>query len=280
MKSPTRETSDSGIQINQVKELVAPVIVVTQEINDSSTADSHRIQSDPVMDLLQYESSDSESVKIWEEISDSDPLEVLESLTSFEDAPEDVPQSSSPEVTTNTIAEVQDLEKLPEDSSVCQSMTFSTLPTSQEEYPKKISLETLSEAIVCDDKENVTYQSTDKAIYIKGPIVENWQVASQKEGIETDQSRSEGGTGEQKVNDGEIEHEQSVEMVDEKVENAKVIDNTTGSEKEEPASSQPTEMQKDNNTEQSLDSVAAIRDLVTEVTEVEITINPCPANAE
>uniref|UniRef100_A0A8C6SM45 PH domain-containing protein n=1 Tax=Neogobius melanostomus TaxID=47308 RepID=A0A8C6SM45_9GOBI len=197
-----------------LKEIAAPVIVVTQEINDSSTADTLEIQSKPVMDLLQYESSDSESVKIWEEISDSDPLEVLESLTSLEDALEDVPQNSSPEMTTNPV--VQELEKLPEDSNICQSIASSESPTSQE-YPMKISLETLSEAIVCDATENVMHQSTDKAIYLKGPVMENWQFESRKEVIKTDHSLPEDGTvilnTEEKVSEREIVDEEKMERV-------------------------------------------------------------------
>uniref|UniRef100_A0A8C6SJM5 Niban 1/2/3 domain-containing protein n=1 Tax=Neogobius melanostomus TaxID=47308 RepID=A0A8C6SJM5_9GOBI len=213
-KSPICEANNSSITVNQVKEIAAPVIVVTQEINDSSTADTLEIQSKPVMDLLQYESSDSESVKIWEEISDSDPLEVLESLTSLEDALEDVPQNSSPEMTTNPV--VQELEKLPEDSNICQSIASSESPTSQE-YPMKISLETLSEAIVCDATENVMHQSTDKAIYLKGPVMENWQFESRKEVIKTDHSLPEDGTvilnTEEKVSEREIVDEEKMERV-------------------------------------------------------------------
>ncbi|KAK7945371.1 hypothetical protein WMY93_001099 [Mugilogobius chulae] len=112
------------------------------------------------MDLLQYESSDSESVKIWDENYDSDPLEVLESLTSFEDALDEVPQNNSPENTANS--ELEDLEKLAEESEACQIESTSETPTSQIEEPMKISLETLSEAITCDEEGLVSFQPIEQ----------------------------------------------------------------------------------------------------------------------
>ncbi|KAJ0059221.1 hypothetical protein NL108_009581 [Boleophthalmus pectinirostris] len=82
--------SDKNPTVEPEREIVPPVIVVTEDTNETP--------SDPVMDLLKYESSDSESVKMWEENSDNDPLEVLESLTSFEDALDEVPQNDTPEI--------------------------------------------------------------------------------------------------------------------------------------------------------------------------------------
>ncbi|XP_033839009.1 protein Niban 1-like isoform X2 [Periophthalmus magnuspinnatus] len=265
-------TLDNNPTVELGKEIVPPVIVVTPEINE--------IPSDPVMDLLRYESSDSESVKIWEENSDSDPLEVLESLTSLDDQDE-VLKNNLPEIKTNS--ELEDLEKLPDDSDGSPSLRTMESPNSQEELPMKMSLETLSEAIVCDATEKLQQQSTDKAVYIKGSLMENWK-SEKEEKINNDHSppvdsAMESKT-EQEVNEGvdAPDMDKNYENLD-KEEMPEDVNNNTNTE-EGLVSSQPIEMQEENCAAQPVDSVAAIRDLVIEVTEVEMMLSPCPDNTE
>ncbi|XP_072297872.1 protein Niban 1-like [Eucyclogobius newberryi] len=269
------QTSDKNPNVEGAKDITPPVTVVTQEITENPKAET---PSNPGTDLLKYESSDSESVKIWDENYDSDPLEVLESLTSLEDALDEAPQNDSPENEANSKSE--DFEKLPDDSDVCQFLPTAESPNSQVERPVKISLEMLSEAIMCDGTENLTQQSTDKAVYLKGSVMENWQCEREEEinevgGVDSNTERAE--------SEAEKADELDIEKIDENLdmpENAEDVNNNNTNTEEGLVSSQPIAQQEENCTEQLLDSVAAIRDLVIEVTEVEMTISPCPANTE
>lgn len=287
----TNNGTSSDFSITQTNKTDPPVIVVSQTDECATAETSCEEKVKPVIDLLGYESSDSEPLEICDAQSDSDPLEVLESLTNLEDVPDECVQSSPPE--TPATSDLTSLESLPKESPVVEPLPPSQPPTPQTENPIKISLETLTEAIVCDALEDVIQeraiqQPTDRAVYLTGPIKVNWEVENQKEAakIENDHSppaesavASNTESGEEEVIVKQREPEEKMqEKVEEQEKFTEDVSSSNNCETEELQSPEPIESQTETSTELPLDSVAAIRDLVIEVTEVELTITPSPDN--
>uniref|UniRef100_A0A3Q2NP75 Protein Niban n=1 Tax=Fundulus heteroclitus TaxID=8078 RepID=A0A3Q2NP75_FUNHE len=189
--------------------------------------------------------------------------------------------------------------------------------------PLKISLGSLSEAIVPCSTEPTVQQITDRAVYLTGQIKDDWEVeraketekqrkASENEEKEARDEETDGGqqegvaqtggdpvsepcasvaaaesapvstpklTGNEEGPDddqraGEIQEDAVVEAAEEGEHAEEKEDNDQKGE--DPQSFQPTESQPETDPDpQLLDSVSIIRDLVTEIIEVETIIEPC-----
>ncbi|XP_035489511.2 protein Niban 1 [Scophthalmus maximus] len=148
------------------------------------------------------------------------------------------------------------------------------------ESPTKISLESLNQAIGCDATAPYVMQTmaqgtTDRAVYLTGEIKASWEVERSKE--EKQREAEAGEKAEGRVDD----EEKGIELEDRKDEQQEAEVDGEGKEEEEveeelPQSTQPMESQTEGSAGLHLDSVAIIRDLVTEVIEVETVVSPCP----
>lgn len=104
-------------------------------------------------------------------------------------------------------------------------------------------------------------QITDRAVYLTGELKDNWEKERVKEESAKEAIEEKDGEKE-KEGDKKDEEEENKEMLDEEV----------------PNHIQIAELQPEGSTEPPQDSVALIRGLVTEITEVEVLISPCPNN--
>ncbi|XP_023126496.2 protein Niban 1-like [Amphiprion ocellaris] len=188
-------------------------------------------------------------------------------------------------------------------------------PPPATESELKISLRSLSEAIGCSSTEESVNQTkprqtTDRAVYLRGQIKDNWEMerlkeAGEKEGNEITKEEKEevmedgGGaqvnedcssTGppaesattsttecEETLNEEETSGEVKLETRKEDEEKG---DQEEKVKEDVLQSRQPIESQPEKAAELPLDSVAAIRELVFEVIEVETIVTPCPAATE
>ncbi|RVE62013.1 hypothetical protein OJAV_G00173310 [Oryzias javanicus] len=218
-------------------------------------------------------------------------------------------QSELPEMPENPpTPELLNSDQVPEEASDIQSP--SPPHSSGTDSPTKISLGSLSEAITPSSTKSEVQQvqqTTDRAVYLTGQIKDNWELEKRKgeEENETIKERKEVETDEGKVDltgDAAQTAELTVASNTEPTEIEEIPsedtkrkvkkeneENTAEEEDEEEAkdetmaskSSPPEEPQSESPVEQPLDSVAIIRELVTEITEVETVITPsAPAGEE
>lgn len=146
--------------------------------------------------------------------------------------------------------------------------------------PTKISLESLNRAIVCNGTEDsvtemTAHGMTDRAVYLTGQIKESWDLERLKEEKQAE-AETTAESGERK--DDEQEASENEKQTEDE-ENIKNEGCHTGNEEEEEKllqTPEPVESQAEYSPQPSQDSVAIIRELVTEVTEVEIDVTPCP----
>ncbi|KAF7222819.1 protein Niban 1 [Nothobranchius furzeri] len=162
------------------------------------------------------------------------------------------------------------------------------------EGPKKITLCCLSDAIAPSSAEPAVMQTpiqqpTDRAVYLTGQIKDNWEMekareekrneAAEKEMTEeerdgeaqTDESINETGGG----MNGEVQKEGQVEAATEE-DKSEEKENKYPEKREDLQGPKPDASEPESNPEAPVDSVGIIRDLVTEVTEVEEIITPKP----
>ncbi|XP_058506458.1 protein Niban 1-like [Solea solea] len=160
---------------------------------------------------------------------------------------------------------------------------FCPSPPSDTDSMTKMGLESVSEKISCDTTatQMMAQRMTDRAVYLTGQIRNSWEAERVKE--ET-----------QKETEAEDAAGRRVAYQEKDSEAEKTTDDVGGAEeqKEEPMGKaqeeeeeveeqlvqnpQLMESQSESSAELPLDSVAMIRDLVTEITEVEIIVRPCP----
>ncbi|KAG7525406.1 hypothetical protein JOB18_026479 [Solea senegalensis] len=158
---------------------------------------------------------------------------------------------------------------------------FCPSPPSDTDSLTKMGLESLNEKISCDTTatQMMAQRMTDRAVYLTGQIRNSWEAERLKEETrkETEAEDAAGRRVAYQEKDSEAE---------------RTTDNVGGAEeqKEEPTGKaqeeeveeqlvqnpQLMESQSESSAELPLDSVAMIRDLVTEITEVEIMVRPCP----
>lgn len=290
------DKSDPSATSDQNTVLPSPVIVVTQQLDESTLKEapcfnetSEEVQlgaeKSSAMDSATAESCSSDTPDSDAAVTQkpgtpepptvpepTNPIPVSSISTSSSpqstDVPVDCAQYETPKTTTsNQISE--------EDTSSQPSCPSPSLPPCTD-VPVKISLGSLSEVFGCSSTapSNVQ-QTTDRAVYMTGEIKDNWEVERVKE--EKEKEAAEEKTEEDEEKGSGLEKKNSEEEAKE---------NGDNEEKEEKVkeevlhSSEPTEPQSEGSAEPPLGSVALIRDLVTEITEVEVVVSPCPSSSD
>ncbi|KAM6918244.1 protein Niban 1-like [Xenentodon cancila] len=228
---------------------LSPVIVVTQQFEDCScneaqhlkeTSEEAKINSDATS--IETDSGAAESsisdVSVTHDApdpqadqgstssdsTDTSPL-VLSQATDVQSGCSQSDLSTAPE-TTPSAPDLLTFDQMPEEASSIQPPSPSHSPGA--DSPMKVSLGSLSEAVTpCSmdpEKQMLVQQITDRAVYLKGQIKDNWEVermeekekeAPKKEGNEkTMEGKKEDGdeeqvvgedqTGEKRINEGWI----------------------------------------------------------------------------
>nr|XP_046263698.1 protein Niban 1-like [Scatophagus argus] len=348
----------SGTQnCEQSEVLLSPVIVITQQCDESSTKetscfeDTQEVQLENIAPLTTTESSNSPDSDAEHEVGTPDAPATREPTNPIQDSsdssvvtlsssqPTDVPaehthsdQSAVPENSVTPAPSNSDQNT--EDATPVQDLCNSSPHSPCTDSPMKISLALLSEAVGCNSTapavvQATAQQTTDRAVYLTGEMKDNWELERIKEekpkevyeGVKEGKEETETGEGKEE----KIEEETKDESVDESCQfsepptesatswqrESEERDNDEGEvseletekrneerkdaegrgddaeeggkkEKEEEEvfqSLQPMESQPKCAAELPLDSVAIIRELVTEITEVETVMYPCPSSS-
>ncbi|KAK2895753.1 protein Niban 1-like [Channa argus] len=256
--------------------LLSPVIVVTQQLDETSCFNetSKEVELRTETSVTDSTSSDTDSA-VTNEVRAPDPITIPETTDPIPDSPDtsmstlSSPQSTSvsDESTTSAIPEKSD--QISEDASSIQvSSPSPTLPPCADS-PIKICLVSLSE-IDCDSTPPSVEQTTDRAVYLTGEIKDNWEVEmviKEKEGAE---ERSEGSEADEEKGSGleKRKEEEEAEV------NGDQGQTEEKEDKEEEVLQSPQPLEAEHSAEQPMDGVALIRDLVTEIIEVETAISP------
>ncbi|XP_026169956.1 protein Niban 1-like [Mastacembelus armatus] len=266
--------SDSSTT-DQSTVLQSPVIVVTQQFETEETpcfSENHEeaqlVPEIPLMDSTTTESSSPATPDSDAAVEGApDPPGIPETTKPIPDAP-DPPNEDPPSLLQSTDGPAEcaqsDQSAMPETSDQISEEASSIQPCCPSpsqppctDSPVKISLGSLSEAIGSNSNDPSVEQTTDRAVYLTGEIKDHCEVERVKEEKQKDAEEM----SEVKVDDEEkSKDEQQVEDTGEK------------DHKEEKVEEVVTQ---ESSAEQLLDSVAVIRELVTETTEVEILFSPC-----
>ncbi|KAM4556778.1 protein Niban 1-like [Fundulus diaphanus] len=322
----------------------SPVIVVTQQpdehetkvgqcLGETSEEDKGRSEAGAAAtDTTAVQSSNMEAAVTQE-------VEKTDSGPAVQDSPDPGPsvliqtaestpsgESASPE--NQVTPELSTSEQASDHASAetCSVQPPSPPQSPSTDSPLKISLGSLSEAIVPCSTEPAVQQITDRAVYLTGQIKDNWEVervieekqrkASENEENEARDEETDGGqqegvaqtggdsvcepcasvaaaaesapvstpklTGNEEGPDddqraGEIQEDAAVEAAEEGGNAEEKEDNDQKGE--DPQSFQPTESQPETDPDPQLDGVSIIRDLVTEIIEVETIIEPCESTS-
>lgn len=284
------------------------------DLSSSQSSDHSKVPLSPVIVVTrQSDVPPTEEASPSEEIHEdlrpgTDTPSTTDSVSSESGTPDasTVPESAnptpgSPEPSTCTLSSPQSTDVAAKCAQSDQSATHENPATSDQisedaltvqpscpspplqpctESPTKISLESLNQAIGCDATAPYVMQTmaqgtTDRAVYLTGEIKASWEVERSKE--EKQREAEAGEKAEGRVDD----EEKGIELEDRKDEQQEAEVDGEGKEEEEveeelPQSTQPMESQTEGSAGLHLDSVAIIRDLVTEVIEVETVVSPCP----
>lgn len=291
--------SDPSTTSDQKGVLLSPVIVVTQQPDESVIEDTSCVNETTKEVQLEAEKpSTTDSATTESPTSgtpDSDAAVTHETgtpdLPSIPEPTNSIPESPNP--STSTLSSLQSIdvpaESAPETSATSEQISedgSSSLPCCSSpsippctDGPVKLSLGSLSEAIgsssTASSVEQVnTQQPTDRAVYLTGEIKDNWEVERAKEEKEKEaaQEKSEGRVEEEEEG-GELEKRNDEEEAEENGEHEEQV------EEEVLQTSQLKEPQPEDCVELPVDSVALIRELVTEVSEVKLVVSPCPNSA-
>nr|XP_019968880.1 PREDICTED: protein Niban-like [Paralichthys olivaceus] len=286
------ESDPSSIQRSDLSTLpLSPMIVVTQQFDEPSDEEvSHpeEIHQDlqpgtdaPSMVDSTTADSGTPDHSIIPEATNPTPDSPESSVSSLQST--DVPAECAQSDQSATLESSASSDQTPEDALVTQPCCPSPPQPFSTDSPTIISLETLNEAISCNaDAPSVTMeqQTTDRAVYLTGDIKDSWEEErvreeKQKE-AEEEEEKTEGRVGDEdkgseleKIDEGDAEERE--ESTGNTVQEQEV-------EEEPRQSPQPMELQAESSAEPPLDSVALIRELVTEITEVETVVSPCPNN--
>lgn len=352
--------SDPGTTENseQSTVLLPPVIVVTQQFDESSTKEPCSFEETQEKVQLGTDALSTTAESSVTATPDSDAGQEVgtpdaPAITGIPDSPDlsTSPLSSPPSTDVPAECAQSDQSATPEnpatpDLSTSEQVTENQTsvqhpcPTSSHppcaDSPMKISLGLLSEAIDCSSAapsvmQAMAQNTTDKAVYLTGEMKDNWEMERVKEERqkeiherveeEGEEEEREGERGEGKMGSAaqprdegcrssespagsatilttsrreseeegddegkgsEPETEKRQEDDEEAEERGEHAGKEGKKEKEEQEllqSPRPIESQADCAAELPLDSVAAIRELVTEVSEVETVISPPPTGS-
>ncbi|XP_040911960.1 protein Niban 1-like isoform X2 [Toxotes jaculatrix] len=274
---------------NPVPESPEPSVAVTLE---AGTPDPPSVpeSTNPVPE------SPEPSVAVTHETGTPDPPSVPESTNPVPESPE--PSVAQESLSLSESTDVPDAEcaqsdqsAMPENSATSDQISedaCSVQPScpspshpSCTDSPMKISLGALNEAIGCSSVAPavMAQQTTDRAVYLTGEIKDNWELERLKEEKQKETEAEE--KTESRVDDEEKgselkKREEDEEEAQEDGDHAEKEEKEEKMEEEEVhvQSPQPMESQPESSAEPLLGSVAIIRELVTEITEVETIISP------
>ncbi|XP_029380046.1 protein Niban-like [Echeneis naucrates] len=262
--------------------LLSPLIIITQEFDESARQDDSDVEEicdttptaqSATVELHSLATSDSNKAAANEaEITDT--TTVPESMNPSPDSPEPAASalSSSPftafvtepaqgdqsAMLENSAAPVQIPADIHSNPPSCASPSHPLTDS-----PVIISLTLLNEAAVSVPQR--TQQSTDRAVYLVGSLKDNWEVEKAKE-----EQQKEAGENEEKGNrlERQNEDEEKAEEIGD--------DARKGEEEhkeEEVPLQKPEPQESQDSSELPFDSVNIIRDLVTEIIEVETVVS-------
>ncbi|XP_060940598.1 protein Niban 1-like [Limanda limanda] len=282
------ESDPSSTQGSDRRSLpLSPVIVVKQQFNESSTEEvsrSEEIHQDPLPGTDTQSMTDSTTAdtgtpdhSIIPEPTNPTPVSPESPVSSLQST--DVLAECAQSDQSTTLNSSASSDQTPEDASVIQPCCPSPSKPLSTDSLTIISLESLNEAISCNANEpSVTMvpQTTDRAVYLTGDIKDSWKVERVKEENQNEAEEEEKTEGDEdkgseleKIDEGEADERE--EHTGKTVQEEEV-------EEDQLQNPQPMEMQPESSAESPLDSVAIIRELVTEITEVEMVVSPCPNN--
>ncbi|XP_037314466.2 protein Niban 1-like [Pungitius pungitius] len=280
-------------------ELLCPIIVVTQEADEPAPCvePQQDVRLGTESPLTTVEPPDEDTARSV--IKDPTPTSPDLSLSS---------PSSLQDTGVHTECAQRDPVDLSTPAAETGDTTVPTLP------PMKVSLGSLSEAIGCPSTAPPVQQHTDRAVYLTGGVTDNWEVERVEAGDGVSLEIIEDGEEETKAGErkrqGDLqmggaapsevcsektststteprEHEVTADAEkDGELETKTAEDDEEGGrEKERHAEKEGMKQEEEvlqrpepmeESGEQPLDSVALIRGLVTEITEVEIIVCPPP----
>ncbi|XP_040000691.1 protein Niban 1-like isoform X2 [Xiphias gladius] len=287
--------------------LLSPAIVVTQQFDQSATEEASCLEEIRA-DVQLGTDTPSTTVSTTADSSNSATPDSDAAVTHDVGAPDQptVPEPTnpildSPEPSMSTLSSPQSTDVPAECAQSDQSATPENSATSDQisedacavqppcpspphpsctDSPMTISLGSLNEVIVCNSTvmQTMAQRTTDRAVYLTGEIKDSWEVERVKEEKQKEAEAEEKTEG--RVDDEEKGSKQEKRKED--VEEAENADHAEKEEKEEQVeeeeeilqSPRPEESQPEGSAELPIDSVAIIRELVTEITEVETVVSP------
>ncbi|XP_007565182.1 protein Niban [Poecilia formosa] len=231
----------------------------------------------------------------FQESPDPTPLVLIQ--TTDDAQTESTPSAESTQVTPEPSTSDQTPDQGSEETSSVQPPSQTQSPGT--EGPVKLSLGSLSEAIAPCSMGPVVQQTTDRAVYLTGQIKDDWEAerateekqreASENDENETGVEEQDGGQREGAAPTGGDSSSAAVSTPQQLTEKQEALDadqmdgespvEAEVEEADQAEEKQTQEKEEDVQSSESdsdpLDSVSIIRDLVTEVIEVETIISPC-----
>ncbi|XP_070775445.1 protein Niban 1-like [Enoplosus armatus] len=293
----------------QSSKLPSPMIVVTQQFDGSSAEEASRFEDTREaqlrVDTPSAPDSDPHGAGTPADPESMNPIPGSADLSmsppsspQSTDVPAECAQSGLP-------ATPERSDRVTEDATALQHpCPSSPHPPCTGGGPMKISLGSLSEAIGRNSAappvtQTTAQRTTDKAVYLTGDIKDSWEVERGvaqtggepvDKGSQSSESPAENASAaltaerrrrEETVDDEEKGSELETGTREEDEEEAEEMGDPAekGGEKEKEEvlqSPRPMESQPERAAGLPLDSVAVIRELVTEITEVETAVSPCP----
>ncbi|XP_054889144.1 protein Niban 1-like [Poeciliopsis prolifica] len=313
-----REPSPAG-PADPSASLPSPVIVVMQQFEEhednegqSAMETTEEDKSEPVSKATDTAAVESSSV----DGAEAQEVDAAASGSAVQESPDPAPLvliQTTGDAQTESTPSTESTQVMPELSTSAHTPhqtpeTSSVQPPSQTESPGtegpiKLSLGSLSEAIAPCSMEPVVQQTTDRAVYLTGQIKDNWEAerakeekrreASENDENETGVEEQDGGQGAGVAPTGSDPGSATVSTTQQLTEKQEVLDDdqTDGespveAEVEEADHAEEKQAQEEKEDVQSseldsdpLGNVSIIRDLVTEIIEVETIISPCESNS-
>ncbi|XP_062284639.1 protein Niban 1-like isoform X2 [Scomber scombrus] len=194
-----------------------------------------------------------------------------ESATAFTQTPE---QSESEEKVDEKSSSEAGTEKKEEEEKVDREKSSSEAGTERKEE-EKVDEEKSSSEAGTEKKEEEEKVDEEKSSKEAGT-----EKKEEEEKVDEEKSSSEAGTERKEEEEKVVEEKSSKEAVAEKKEKEEEEEQRYEKPEEDVLeSSKPMELEEESDPELPLGSVSIIRDLVTEITEVETVIHPCPTSS-
>lgn len=199
-EAPTTDNSE------QSPVTLYPLIVVTQQCNDSSTKEECTSEESRKEVHLDAGQSTTAKSNVGQEVGPPDapanpdspePSASPSSLQASPDVTADCVQSDQAAVPEKSATpDLSSSEHLTETQTSDQHCTTSSHPPCTDS-PMKISLDILSEAIghnaaAPPERQPVTHSTTDRAVYLSGEIKDNWEIEGVKDETQVQESIEEG----------------------------------------------------------------------------------------